>query len=76
MKIYEKVRDYLDSTGIKQTFVARKTGIPITTLNAMLNGKRKMYADDLELICKALSVGADKFIEPVPGQQERITEAM
>lgn len=63
MRVYEKVRDYVDRNGIKQKTVAQKAGIPVATFNAMLNGKRTMYADDLKAICCALCVGAETFIE-------------
>ena len=49
MRVYEKVRDYLENHGLKQKAVARKAGIPDTTFNAILNGKRTLYADDLQM---------------------------
>jgi transcriptional regulator with XRE-family HTH domain len=48
--------------GIKQIVIAHKTGISPTTLNAILNGKRTMYAEDLKAICIALGVSAATFI--------------
>ena len=63
MHVYEKVRAYMDDHGIKQTTIAKKTGISLVTFNAMMNGKRVMYADDLRAICYALEVGPEKFIE-------------
>ena len=63
MYIYEKVRAYLDENGIKQVSVAHKAGIPVTTFNAILNGKRTMYAEDLKAICEALHISATTFIE-------------
>lgn len=62
MCVYEKVRLYIDNHHLKQVSVAHKAGIPPATLNAMLNGKRTMYADDLQAICLALNVGAETFI--------------
>lgn len=63
MYIYEKVRAYIDENGIKQVSVAHKAGISVTTFNAILNGKRTMYAEDLRVICWALGVSADVFID-------------
>ena len=63
MHVYEKVRAYMDEHGIKQTTIAKKTGISLATFNAMLNGKRVMYADDLRAVCFALNVAPEKFIE-------------
>lgn len=62
MTVCERVKKYIDDNEIKQVTVARKAGMPIATFNAMINGKRKMYADDLQRICCALNVGADTFI--------------
>lgn len=63
MCVYEKVRAYIDSQGLKQVAVAQKAGIPKTTFNAIMNGKRTMYADDLRAICLALNVSPELFIE-------------
>ena len=62
MRVYEKVRNYLDSRGIKHSVVARNAGIPAKTFSAMMRGNRTMYADDLEAICHALGVCASEFI--------------
>ena len=61
--IYEKVRRYIDEHGIRQAFVAQKCGISVTTFNAIMNGRRKMYAEDLRAICYALEVSPEEFIE-------------
>lgn len=63
MLVYEKVRQYIDEHGIRQSFVAKKCNISTTTFNAMMNGKRKMYADDLRDICYALQVSPETFVE-------------
>ena len=63
MRVYEKVRAYLEEHGIKQTVISRKIGIPMVTFNAIMNGKRTMYAEDLRAICYALNVSPEMFIE-------------
>lgn len=63
MQMHEKVKQYIDENYLKQTLIAHKAGIPKRTFNAMLNGKRTMYADDLRSICCALNVSADTFID-------------
>lgn len=63
MHVYEKVKAYITEHGIKQTVIANKCGISPTTFNAILNGKRTMYADDLRAICYALDVSPEVFIE-------------
>lgn len=62
MKIYEKVRGYMDARGIKHSVVARNAGIAPKTFSAMMCGRRTMYADDFEAICNALGVCATEFI--------------
>lgn len=63
MQVYEKVRRYIDDQGIKQVAIAEKAGISKTTFNAIMNGKRTMYAEDLRAICLALNVSPELFIE-------------
>jgi transcriptional regulator with XRE-family HTH domain len=63
MKVYQKVRAYLDENGIKQNVIARKSNISVTTFSAIMTGRRKMYADDLYAICYALKVKPEEFIE-------------
>lgn len=63
MYVYEKVRNYIDENGIKQVTVAKKAGIPNVTFNAIMNGKRTLYAEDLRAICIALNVSPETFID-------------
>lgn len=63
MRVYEKVRAYIDEQGLKQKTVAERAGIPNVTFNAIMNGKRTLYADDLKAICIALQVSPELFIE-------------
>lgn len=63
LSVYEKVRAYLDDNGLKQVTVAQKTGISKVTFNAIMNGKRTLYADDLRAICLALNVSPELFID-------------
>jgi len=58
-----KIKKYLKSKGISQTFVSNKTGIPISTLNAILNGNRKLLAEEYFVICQVLGVPLDTFME-------------
>jgi DNA-binding Xre family transcriptional regulator len=63
MRVYQKVREYIVLNGYEQVVVARKAGIPKATFNAIMNGKRTLYADDLSAICIALNVSPEMFIE-------------
>lgn len=63
MRVYEKVRAYIEENGLKQKAVAEKAGISTVTFNAIMNGKRTLYADDLRAICLALNVSPEIFFE-------------
>lgn len=63
MLVYEKVKTYLEEYGIKQSYVAKKCNMSTSTFSAMMNGKRKMYADDLREICFALNVSPEVFVD-------------
>lgn len=63
MHVYEKVRAYIEKNGIKQAAIAKKAGIPDVTFNAIINGRRTLYADELRAICLALNVSPETFID-------------
>lgn len=71
MKVYEKVRAYIEHHGLKQKVVAEKAGISSTTFNAIMNGKRTMYAEDLRAVCLALNISPELFVEIAPSIQKR-----
>ncbi len=63
MEVYQKVRQYLEVNGYPQGVVAQRAGIADGAFAAMMNGRRKMYADDLRAICLALRVKPEVFID-------------
>lgn len=64
-----RIKKYLDDNGIKYSFVAEKIDMPMNMFSPLLNGKRKMSAEEYLLICKAIGVGAEYFAEePVEEQ--------
>jgi|GEM_PF-337158 len=63
MRVYQRVRNYIDSHGLKQCVIAQNSGIPNNIFHAIMNGKRTLYADDLRMICLALNVSPELFIE-------------
>ena len=63
MLVYEKVKAYMEEHRIKQSVIAKKCNLSASTFNAIMNGKRKMYAEDLRNICYALDVSPEKFID-------------
>lgn len=58
-----KIKAYMDARGIKQTFLADKTGMGLTAINAILNGNRKIEANEYYDICKALDKPLDFFFQ-------------
>jgi transcriptional regulator with XRE-family HTH domain len=62
MKLHEKIKLYIESNGIKQVHVASNAGLPISKLNAILNGNRKMTADEfLDIATNGLRVDPSIF---------------
>lgn len=59
-----KIKRYLQEHGISQAFLSRKTGISAAKLNLSLNGKRNIPFDEYELICGALCLDTNTFLEP------------
>lgn len=64
MCVGEKIKKYVNEHGITQTHISEKTGITLPKLNLALNGNRRLTFDEYELICGALNVNTDKFLEP------------
>lgn len=62
MKVYQKINKYLSENGIKQKYISERTGIPENTLSMILNGKRKMDADEFVEIVISLGTDANRFI--------------
>lgn len=62
MKVYEKIKKYMDDNGIKQNYVAEKTGIAENTLSQKLTGKSKLYADEFVSIILVLGVDPNYFM--------------
>lgn len=59
--LYERIRDFIEKSGLKFGVVAERVGIPMNTFSAMMNGKRKITAEEYFSICEALGVPLDKF---------------
>ena len=67
MKIYERIRTYIDDHGIKITFVAERSDIDYKRLSSILKGRSRMRPEEFEAICiKGLRVDANIFFaDPV-----------
>lgn len=62
MKVYENIRTYIQQKGLKLSTVAKKAGIPNSSLDAILSGEKTMDTDDLRAICLALNEKPEKFM--------------
>lgn len=59
-----EIKEYLESKGISQAFLSRKTGIGPPKLNLALNGGRKLSLDEYAIICGVLGVDTNFFLKP------------
>ena len=55
------LKTYFIENNINQHEVARRTGIQHSKINLMLNGKRKLTADELILIAKEFDLDLNKI---------------
>ena len=67
MVLGTRIKKYLDENGIKYSFVANELGLPVNVFSVMINGKRKISADEYVDICRVLRLSADYFAEKVNG---------
>ena len=63
MSINRKLRDLINQNGIKQSHIAQKTGISADTISKILNGDRRILADEFLTICEALEIDPNFFRE-------------
>lgn len=61
MSANEIIKAYIADNGIKQSFVAERTGMPPELLRRSLEGRRKLQADEFIAICGVLSLDLDFF---------------
>ena len=56
-----QIKEYLQEKGIKQSFVAEKTGIPRPILSMILNDQRRIEVNEYMRICDAIGVSMEFF---------------
>lgn len=69
LKINEQIKFVIDAKGFKQGAIAKKAGYPEKMFSAMMTGKRKIYAEDIMPIAKALDVEPNELFM-VSNEQE------
>lgn len=57
----ERIRKYIVESGMKLGVVAERADIPMNTFSAMMNGKRRITAEEYFSICAALNVPIEYF---------------
>jgi transcriptional regulator with XRE-family HTH domain len=60
-QLNQKLRNFIEETGMTQTFVAKKSGIKPKRLNDICNNVVDVRADELLKICKVIKVDIKKF---------------
>ncbi len=55
------ISDYIKSKGYKSSVIANKTGITQDALSRIINGKRKIKADEFVLLCDTLEIDPNIF---------------
>lgn len=63
MRVQTRLAKYIRENGIKQTHISQLTGIPDNKLSMILNRKRILTADELELICIAIKKSPNNFVK-------------
>lgn len=63
MYVFEKIRTFIDTRGIDPVSLAEAAGIPPAIFSAILQGKKKLYADELKAICIALDLPVSNFVD-------------
>lgn len=64
MKVYERLRHYIESNGLKFNFVADKAGINPKRFYRIINGDAILTADEFEHICRqGLSIDPGYFFQ-------------
>ena len=59
----ENIGKYLKDNGIKQTWLAERLDVPVTTLNGIINGRAELKADMFITICHVLNVSPETFVK-------------
>ena len=59
--IGEKIGEYLDENGITQAFLAEKAKMTPISVSMMVNGTRKVSAEEYIRICRALKLDLEYF---------------
>ena len=62
IKITDTIKSIIKDIGFTQRFISEKTGIDEQRLSDMLNGRRRILATDIILLCEVLEVTPNKLL--------------
>lgn len=62
MTINEKLAEIIAERGLKQSFIAEKTGLKADAVSRILANKRSIQADEFLKICDLLNINPREFI--------------
>lgn len=65
MRINKLLAEIVEQRGIKQIYIAEKTGMSQDVISKILRSERKISAEEFLLICEALDINPDVFREKV-----------
>lgn len=63
MKVCDRLRLYIDRNGLKQKVIASNSGFSENQMSQILNGKRNISADELEIVCNAMGANPNEIYE-------------
>lgn len=61
----KRIKEYLTERGIKQTFLAQKTGLGDAVMSDICNDNRRIDCIEYYRICRALDVPLETFMDGV-----------
>ena len=63
LKVCDRLKLYISDRGLKQKSIAEKAGFTENQMSQILNGKRSISADELEIICNAMNAKPNDIYE-------------
>lgn len=70
MKVCERLKLYIKQSGLKQCSVAEKSGFTENQFSQILNDRRSVSADELEVICNAMNASPNDIYIIKPKQED------
>ena len=61
--IAERIKEYVEEKGIKQTAIASATGMSKAAVSETLNGNRTLTAEEFSRISRFLEVPCERFFD-------------